>query len=138
MKIGREIDRQRDKHNCRISVIVKIDKRFLPWTYSLSSHPNKKYYFFELRRVTTDYPGPAPLRSDSLSKIYVEDYAIENSSILRSGKAHHKTIFYTIKRGTKFEKVTRESLEFFKKILGNNALEYSSKFFEPKNRHLRI
>lgn len=125
-----------------ISTITNVDKKFLPWTYIISSHPEKKFYFFELRRITPSYENlnkPQP-SGDQKSKIFVKDFLIENPPTLRSGKSlpKRKTIFYIIERGGKTEKVDADSLHFFKKVLGKNVLYYGSIFDQSQNRHLII
>ena len=49
-----------------------------------------------------------------------------------------KNIFYVIERGEKKEEVSRETLLFFKKILGKDVLRYSEIFNEEQNRHLKV
>ena len=126
-----------------ISTVTNIDKRFLPWTYVISSHPERKFYFFELRKVTPsfeDLNNPQPHSDKTTSKILVKDFIIENPPTLRSGKSlpGKKTLFYIIERGGKIEKVTTESLHFFKKVLGKNVLQFAPTFYETQNQKLII
>ena len=129
-----------------IREIIKIDKTCLPWTYHISGekYKDRKFYFFELKRVSSNYgqlTAKPTIVSGDQKKIQVLDFQYEDSSFLRSGKSINakKTLYYTIKRGDKLEKVPGDSLHFFKKILGNNILEYDNNVFNnPKNRHLKI
>ena len=126
--------------------IVKIDKTYLPWTYHISGekYEGRKFYFFELKRVSPSYgqltPKPTIVSGDQ-KKIRVLDFQYEDSSFLRSGKSINakKSLYYTIKRADKIEKVPSDSLHFFKKILGNDILEYDNDVFNnPQNQHLKI
>ena len=119
--------------------VVDIDKKYLPWTYTISHFPHKKFYFFELRRVTNLF-GSVQTENNQNNKIYVQNFVYQNSDFLRSKKSypHKQNLFYIIQRNEKTEQVTKEALIFFKKILGRNILEYSSIFDEPKNRHLKV
>lgn len=132
-------------YETEVREITKIDKTFLPWTYHISGekYNGRKFYFFELKRVSASYghltPKPSVISPDQ--KIRVLDFQYENPAFLRSGKSINakKTLYYTIKRGEKIERVPMQSLEFFKKILGNNILEYDENVFNKReNQHLKV
>ena len=121
------------------SVVTEVNKLFLPWTYKLQAHPNKWFYFFELRRISPSF-GVTEQMDDHQQKIFVEDFIFQDSPFLRSKKnlPHKQTLYYIIQRGGQSEKVTRETLEFFKRIFGKNVLNYSEKFQKDENRHFKV
>ena len=122
--------------------VIDVDRSCLPWTYVISNHENRKYYFFELKRVSPLYGKltAKPSILTSTQKILVLDYEIINPPFLRSGKSvgSKATVFYTIQRSDKVEKVNGETLRSFKKILGPKILEYSPMFDTPENQHLKV
>ena len=120
-----------------ITTITKIDRRFLPYSYTISTHPNKKFYFFELHRVSDQYKNDIKQQQQQQqtpfqnpSKIIVQDFSYENPPVLRSGKSLNKKklLYYKVQRGDKEEKITDNTLKFYKKLFGNNSLEYSQIF----------
>ena len=121
--------------------VTSVDRRYLPYTYVIKTHPNKKWYFFDLRRVTEEF-GNKITNADKTTppKIYVKNFIEQNQTFLRSNKKfpHKQRIFYIIERGDKTEQVERETLLFFKRVLGNDILSYDSIFQEKQNRHLIV
>ena len=131
-----------------VRTITDVDRRYLPFTYSLSGYPpEKKFYFWELKRVSPLYgniqPAVIPPTTGSTepnSKILVKECVTENTSFLRSGKKipQRKSLLYVIERDGKSEKITSQALAFFKKVLGAHNLIYSNYFDIPSNTHLKI
>ena len=165
-KIGAKVLLRRKKHQFHktdtifhphfhqnIRIVTAIDKSTLPWTYSLSaddndkeSMKNRKFYYFELKRVGPYYEAlekdKRNKRSD-LEKITVDNFSIEDSSdgtFLRSGKAfkNKPTIFYTVTRGGQVEKVTKATLQLYQKIFGRDIFLYKDIFYKPENQHLIV
>ena len=94
-----------------------------------------------MRKVTETFGKLQPTNiKNKPEKIFVQNFILQDSGFLRSKKhyAHKQNLFYIIQRGQKTERVTKETLSFFKKILGRNILEYSEIFDLQENRHLKI
>ena len=124
-----------------VRTITNVDRQYLPFTYSLSGYPpEKKFYFWELKKVNPLYGSIKPTITEEKSKILVHKCVTENASFLRSGKKipQRKTLLYVIEREGKQEKITPQGLAFFKKILGARNLIYSNYFDIPDNAHLKI
>ena len=100
----------------------------------------KWYYGHEIRRVGPNYGRVESAREDPTSKIEVLDYTYETAPVLRSGAGlrNRQTLFYRIQRGQNIERVEASSLQFFKKVLGPNSLQYNALFHTPENRHLIV
>ena len=109
--------------------IVNVDKRYLPYTYFLSNS-TKWYYFFELKKVSQDYGVSTISSFNNQSKVKVIDFVYDQSPHLRSGKIVKDKQFvqYFVERNDKVDKVSAETLRYFKKILGPDCLVYSAKF----------
>lgn len=124
-----------------IRKIKAVDKTMLPYTYSISGFPQeRKFYFWELHRITPLYGKIKIADPSRKSKIYVQSCKIVNPPALRSGKQlkNRETILYTIQRDNQTDTATAQDLLHFKKTLGNNILVYDSFFDQPQNRHLKL
>ena len=129
-----------DYHTIPTKIIGKNDT-YLPFSYQLESDEGKKWYYgHELRRVGPNYGQLESARENPTSKIEVLDYTYETAPVLRSGAGFRdrRTLFYRIKRGEVIERVEANSLQFFKKVLGPNSLQYNALFYAPENQHLLI
>ena len=112
--------------------ISGYDLKKWPIIYKIKEFPNKLFYSHQLLKVANSDPilttGQSPM-----TKIKVLNVEHTNS-YLRSLKivpSHHEIKYRIMKNGDQ-ELVGAKDLLFFKKIYGNDILEYSP-FFQDKN-----
>ena len=120
--------------------VTAVDKKCLPFTYSISGFPLKrKFYFWELHRVSNLYGKVKASAPSSESKIYVSGAVLDNNPILRSGNSlvNRGSYSYIIERRGRREKVTAQDLYYIKRTLGD-VLIYGSFFNKPQNHHLKV
>ena len=121
------------KHNMfdpSVREVTKVDKTCLPHLYSINDS-DKKYYFFELKRVSSEYDNIEDgSSSNAETKIQVEDFVYGEEPHLRSGRtiANKSPIVYIIRRGEKTDRISADHLRFYKRMLGDKALTYSERF----------
>ena len=113
-----------------IYTIQSINKRVLPWLYSLAEISNKKkrYYGFELLKIDSLYDSiPNEHEKD---KIFVKNFELRGESTLRSGRLlpNKKKLFYHIVRNNKEDIVPAETLKVYPRIFGKNILVFSDVF----------
>ena len=113
-----------------IYTIQSINKRVLPWLYSLAEISNKKkrYYGFELLKIDSLYDSiPNEHEKD---KIFVKNFELRGESTLRSGRLlpNKKKLFYHIVRNNKEDIVPAETLKVYPHIFGKNILVFSDVF----------
>ena len=118
--------------------ILEIDSKVLPHTFKIESFPSRYFYRWELKKITSEYGFFEKQTSDPLTKIQVLDFYHENPPTLRSKKSlnNRQILFYKIKRNNKLETISEDNLRFFKRILGENTLEFAPLFHTEKNKHL--
>ena len=127
-----------------VATIVKVDKTMLPYSYIISSDPtqSRKYYYTDLKRVTPYHKQLQRMKFEReinpSDKIIVQDFVYATQESLRSRKklSNKSTLYYTIKRADQIEKVTKETLQLYRKIFGKNILVFAKIFHEPANKHL--
>ena len=128
-------------HTTPTKITAKNDS-YLPFSYQLEFDGGKKWYYgHELRRVGPNYGQLESGRENPTSKIEVLDFTYENTPVLRSGTGFRdrRTLFYRIKRGEEnIERVEANTLQFFKKVLGPNSLQYNTLFYTKENQHLIV
>ena len=92
-----------------------------------------RFYAFELQKVD-DFVRPSSL--DTSKKIRVHDISYFNEPVLRSGVklANRRHVIYHITKDGKEETITPSELRFYKKIWGNNALDFSDNFDLPEKQ----
>ena len=121
--------------------ITGVDRTKLPYTYSVSGFPTeRRFYFWELHRITSLYGSIKIADPSRQSKIYVKSHKLTNPPTLRSGKKlkNRETILYIVERDGQTDTVTAQDLLHFKKTLGNNILVYDKSFEQPVNKHLKL
>ena len=118
--------------------VLEINSKVLPHTYRIESFPSRFFYRWELKKITSAYGLFEKQTPDPLTKIQVLDFYYENPPMLRSKKAliGRRTLNYKIKRNNKLETISDDDLKFFKRILGQNSLEFAPLFHTETNKHL--
>ena len=95
-----------------------------PLLYSLTDFPKKRrFYGWELQKVAEDFLQPSDPR-----RIIVKDIvSSSNVPVLRSGRslANRHEIVYIIEKSGQEQRVSSYDLNFFKKVLGSDCLQYS-------------
>ena len=141
-------------------VVQEIDKRFLPWTYKLSTENStvikKNLYAIQMKKVTANAPLNltqsqtklvVPIsqknndqNSGNANLIHVHDIIKQNPSRLRSGTviSGKENIFYRVTMGNKNEILPVSGLKLFKKAFGQNSITYSKIFQLPENSQYKI
>lgn len=124
-----------------IFTVHSIDKRVLPWLYSLAEISNKKrrYYGFELLKLDPLY-GHIQNEHKNKDKIFIKKFELRGEPSLRSGKLlpTKKKLFYHIVRDNKEDIVPADTLKIYKKIFGSNILIYSDIFDEAGNNAYKL
>ena len=120
------------------TVITATNEKYLPFTFQVASMPGRWLYSFELKKVGRYYGNLENQASFQGEKIQVLDFTFESSAVTRSGLkfGNRNTVYYRVKRGNNVEKIDADTLRFFKRVLGAQALEYSEVFLKPENKHL--
>ena len=120
-----------------IHKITNIDKTTFPYTYSISE-ANKKFYSFQLLKITQYYPLEENI-SHTRPSVLVDDYHIPVNQYLRSGKATSRIeepVYRVLYQG-KVQNMQKTGLLKLKQSLGTHALAYSSKFsHEPHTKYV--
>ena len=114
----------------KVFEIHGIDKRTIPFTYSLKDQLNKrKYYSFELQKLGHLW-RTRPERFSNHAKIIVKDVEVIQTSTLRSGKVlkDKGDVLYTIEKNGESDRVPPKTLRIFKKMYGENSLIYDPQF----------
>ena len=109
--------------------ISSIDKKYLPWLYSLAeiSDKRRRFYGFELKKFDDILPIEG---AEFDSTIFVEDVIIKRDSKLRSGRIlpGKEEVFYTILKDGRREEIPEQTLQLFHRSFGPDALRYSHQF----------
>ena len=113
--------------------VSDYDCKEWPIVYKIKEFPNKTFYSYQLLKMTYSDPILTSGNQSPMSKIKVLDIEHTNSYLRSLNKipSHHEIKYRIMKNGNQ-ELVDAKDLLFFKKIYGNDILEYSS-FFQDKN-----
>lgn len=103
-----------------------------PILYSLEYFPSKKFYGWELQKTSEHYLTPS-----NPEWIQVKDIEVTSRPVLRSGRSlpNSQDIAYIIEKSGQEQRVSSYDLEFFKKILGPNCLQYSDAILNDKEKN---
>ena len=128
-----------------IYVITHIDKKTLPWAYTVKNVNNnmiRYLYSFEMKKIATESTEtlnetPLTIKQD---KIKVHDIVIKQKSKLRSGRIipDKNIVFYRITIDNRQDIVPLDALKLLARSLGDTTIEYGPFFAIPGNEKYRI
>ena len=113
----------------KVYEIDGIDRKTIPFLYSLKDQPRRKYYHFEVQKLGHSWTSN-PKTFSNQAKVIVKNVEVIHPSTLRSGKAlkNKGDIVYTIERNGESDRVPPRTLKIFKKMYGANSIIYDSLF----------